>query len=190
MLDAFSARFPGQAVTVLPEPDRSHLLEMLMEGVVDAAVLLDVGDALGDLGFTAPRGDLDYLDVREVGMVTVADPANPMAQQPVSRAMLRQNAVLLGQEQRCSYWMATQHWLGPNTPLIAVGGVPQIKEWAREGRGVAVLPDFTVRDELDAGILRQLEIETPPLRLRLVWRRGEDTHRPALRDLLYAISGL
>jgi DNA-binding transcriptional LysR family regulator len=187
VLDGFSAQFPHQDLQLRPEPDRGQLLRLLTESAVDAVVLLDTGDALGRLGFTPPS-DLEYLDLRDVPLVLVAAPTDPLTAGPVTAARLRESAVLLGQEHRCSYWMATQHWLGSDTPLTAVGGIPQIKQWVQQGRGVALLPDFAVREELDAGTMTRLHIDTPPLQMRLVWRHGEDSSRPALRNLLYAIS--
>ncbi len=71
--------------------------------------------------------------------------------------------------------------------LTAVGGLAQIREWVATGRGIALLPEFAVHSDLVSQRLAQLDVEPPPLQLRLIWR---EDHNDAtlLRHLLYALS--
>jgi DNA-binding transcriptional LysR family regulator len=122
-----------------------------------------------------------------VPLHTIASPDHPLIGRPITVDELRDRSTLLGQEERCSFWMATRTWLGQGTDLIKVGGIPQVKQWVAEGRGVAVLPDFAVTQELQTGRLAVLDLDTPPLTLRLVWRAARAAEQP-LRELLYALS--
>ncbi|MFW6694415.1 LysR family transcriptional regulator [Streptomyces sp. MAR4 CNX-425] len=180
-------RNPHLHATLRPEPDRTRLLTALERDELDAAVLLDTGPDVGDLGYPVPAAALDHLDLREVPMTTVARPGHPLAGRPVTQTDIRHGTSLVGRESRCSFWMATRRWLGPDVDLTAAGGLAQVREWVAAGRGVAVLPDFAVRDDLDRGRLVALDVATPPLHLRLVWRKPRGTEEP-VRTLLYAVS--
>jgi len=177
----------AQRVTLAVDGDRSRILSSLVDHEIDAAVLLDRGDSLGDLGFDVPAASLDSLDLSDVPMRSVAGAGHRLAGRPVSTRDLRTGTTMLGREERCSFWMATRSWLGPDTDLVAVGGLPQVREWAAAGRGVAVLPEFAVTGDLATGRLVALDVETPPLRLRLVWHR-ERAEDPSVLTMLYALS--
>ncbi|GAA2137031.1 LysR family transcriptional regulator [Streptomyces synnematoformans] len=187
LADSPAAGHARLRASIRPEADRTRLLTALVRDEADAAVLLDTGPDLGDLGYPAPDAALDFLDLREVPMATVAPPGHPLAGRPVTLADVRSGASLVGQESRCSFWMATRRWLGPDVDLTAVGGLAQVREWVAAGRGVAVLPDFAVRDDLERGRVVALDAATPPLQLRLVWSRSRGTTEP-VRTLLYAVS--
>lgn len=187
VLHRLSGTNPDLHATIRPEVDRTRLLAALEHNEIDAAVLLDTGPELGDLGYLTPDVSLEFLDLREVPMVAVACPSHPLAGRPVSVAGLRSGAELIGRESRCSFWMATRRWLGPDVDLTAVGGLAQVREWAAAGRGVAVLPDFAVNDDLQRGRLVALDVTPPPLQLRLVWH-GERGGTEPVRSLLYAVS--
>lgn len=94
---------------------------------------------------------------------------------------------LIGREARCSLWMATRRWLGPDVDLTAVGGLAQVRRWVGTGRGIALLPQFAVHADLGSQRLAQLDVKPPPPQLRLIWR---DDHNDAipLRHFLYALS--
>ena len=187
LLDRVCRDDPDLPVVLHPDSDRSLLLRMLQAGDVDVVLLLDAGDRAGELGFDLPVGGFDFLDVRPVALRAVCGPDHPLRGTSPSLATLRRRGDLVGQEQRCSYWLATQSWLGPHASLTAVGGLAQVKEWVRSGRGIAVLPDFLTDDDVDSGRLHVLPIEVPDLLLRMMWRR-DVTARPAQRKLVYALS--
>ncbi|HLT61576.1 MAG TPA: LysR family transcriptional regulator [Microlunatus sp.] len=187
VLDEVRRRRTDLVTTIRPGLDRDRLLAELDRDELDAVVLLDTGGSVGDLGYASPGGELDHCDLREVPMIAVAGPGHPLLGRPVAAAELRREATLIGQESRCAFWMATRRWLGPGTDLTAVGGLAQVREWVAAGRGVAVLPDFAVRDDLIAGRIRALDLTPPPLWLRLIWRASRAAEEP-LRTLLYALS--
>jgi DNA-binding transcriptional LysR family regulator len=187
VLDELRAKHPDVPVQLRPDPDRARLLAALDRSEIDAVVLLDRGARIGDLGFTRPTSTMNHLDIREVPMVTVAAPGHPLLGHPVTTQEIRRTGGLIGRESRCSFWMATQRWLGPDVDLTAVGGLAQVREWVAAGRGIAVLPQFAVQADLDAGRLMKIDALTPTLQLRLIWlqeREATDTLRP----LLYALS--
>ncbi len=182
-------KHPGLRVRLRPDPDRTRLLTALARSDLDAVVLLDLGDCIGDLGFATPAVDFEHVDVREVTMAVVAGPGHPLVGSPATMEMVRRSGHLVGREPRCAFWMATHRWLGDDIELMAIGGLAQVREWVASGKGLAVLPDFTVRSDIATGRVARVDIEVPPLQLRLAWRRGRDAS-DALRSLLYAVTQL
>ncbi|WP_220131259.1 substrate-binding domain-containing protein [Streptomyces sp. PT12] len=187
VLDDLRRARPDLSVQLRPDPDRSWLLAALDQAEIDVAVLLDAGEHVGDLGFAHPITPIEYLDVREVPMTVVVPPGHPLLRRPVTMQGIRQTGGLIGRESRCSFWMATERWLGPDTDLTAVGGLAQVREWVATGRGIALLPEFTVHADLGSRRIAQLDVPAPPLQLRLIWR---EDHKNAngLRQLLYALT--
>lgn len=187
VLDELRRARPDVRAHLRPEPDRGRLLDALDGGEVDVAVLLDAGERIGDLGFPQPASALEHLDVREVPMTVVVPPGHPLLGRPVTMREIQRTGGLIGRESRCSFWMATRRWLGPDVDLTAVGGLAQVREWVATGRGIALLPEFAVRADLGSGRLAALAADPPRLRLRLVWR-ADHQDANALRHLLYALS--
>ncbi|UGT58039.1 LysR family transcriptional regulator [Nocardia asteroides] len=187
VLDDLRRAHPDLRVRLRPDTDRDRLLTALERGETDAVVLLDTGEHIGDLGFPSPSPELAHLDVREVAMTVVAPPGHPLLGRRVTMAEVQRTGGLIGREPRCSFWMATRRWLGPDVDLTAVGGLAQVREWVAAGRGIALLPEFAVRADLDSGRLAAVDVAAPPLRLRLLWREGRDSEG-RLRPLLYALT--
>ncbi|BCJ37089.1 LysR family transcriptional regulator [Actinocatenispora thailandica] len=187
VLDELGSARPDLRVRLRPEPDRGLLLAALERGDIDAAVLLDAGEHLGDLGFPPPDSALEHLDIRPVAMTVVVSPRHPLLGRPVTMGEIQRTGGLIGREPRCSFWMATRRWLGPDVDLTAVGGLAQVRDWTAAGRGIALLPEFAVHADLDSGRLAALDVPAPPLQLRLVWRHDEEA-TSRLRPLLYALA--
>lgn len=187
VLDDLRRARPDLDVRLRPDPDRGRLLVALERGEIDAAVLLDTGERVGDLGFSIPTSALEYLDVRDVAMTVVASPQHRLLGHRVTMEQIQHTGGLIGREPRCSFWMATQRWLGRDVDLTAVGGLAQVREWAATGRGIALLPEFAVQADLDSGRLAPVDVFTPPLKLRLIWRQDSEATR-MLRPLLYALT--
>ncbi len=165
-----SERRPDLDVDVRSLP-RQALLAELSGGGVDAALLLDAGPEVGTLGFDAPP-DLDFLDVGEVALVLVAAPDGDRDPLLVSSA-------------GCSIRLAADRLFGAQAPRRELTSVATAREWARQGFGRSLLPDFAVEADLASGALVPLGHDAPRLALRLVWPRGREE---ALRDVLYAMS--
>jgi DNA-binding transcriptional LysR family regulator len=187
VLDELQRTHPELRVRLRPDADRDRLLAALDRGEIDAAVLLDTGEHVGDLGFPVPASDVEHLDVRDVPMAVVAPPGHPLLGRPVTMAQIRNAGDLIGREPRCSFWMAAERWIGPDVELTAVGGLARVREWVAAGRGIALLPEFAVRADLDSGRLQALDARTPPLRLRLVWS-DDQSAADRLKPLLYALT--
>ncbi|MEV4010020.1 LysR family transcriptional regulator [Nonomuraea angiospora] len=175
---------------------RSHTRQALLAGLaggeLDAVLLLDTGLRIGGLGFTVPHDpgsgpgslpgsgtrsgpagpDLDFLDVGEVGLALVAAPDGD--REP-----------LLVSPPGCSIRLAADRAFGAEVPRRELTSIATAREWARQGLGSALLPDFALEPDLASGALVRLGFEAPTLALRLVWLRGRE---PALRDVLYAMS--
>ncbi|MFF3664223.1 LysR family transcriptional regulator [Microtetraspora malaysiensis] len=150
---------------------RNVLLAELATGGVDAGLLLDSGLRVGALGFPAPP-DLEHLDVAEVALVMVAAPGHA-------------DRTLLVTSPECSARLAVERTVGREVPRRELPSVATVREWARQGLGMALLPDFVVEADLASGALVALDVAAPTLALRLVWTRGREE---PLRDVLYALS--
>lgn len=187
VLDDLRRAHPDLRVQLRPDPDRTRLLDALDHGEIDVAVLLDTGEHVGDLGFVQPASAIEYLDVRDVPMTVVVPPDHPLLGRRVKMPEIRHTGGLIGDHSRCSFWMATKRWLGPDVDLTAVGGLAQVRDWVANGRGIALLPGFTVNADLASRRLAQLNVDAPSLQLRLIWREDHKDAN-AMRHLLYALT--
>ncbi|WP_433241785.1 LysR family transcriptional regulator [Streptosporangium sp. CA-135522] len=155
-------------VTVLP---RHLILDGIAQGALDAGLLLDSGVQIGTLGFATPPG-LDFLDVGQVRLAMVAAPEGHAD-------------IVLTTGPGCSIRMAADRMTGLDGRRRELASVVAVREWAKQGLGMALLPDFVVDEDLSAGTLVELGLPAPDLALRMVWLDGREE---ALRDVLYAMS--
>lgn len=187
ILARLAARRPGLRVEVRAEASRDALLAAVRGGELDAALLLDSGDAVGDLGFAVPPGaPLDFLDLDPVPLVLVASPAHPRAAAGgLVPADLDGERLLVNKASSCSFALAAARIFGPGVERVQAGSVAVMRAWARQGVGVALLPAFAVTADLASGALVALRLPLPTLQLRLAWPPSAAT-APATRALLYA----
>jgi DNA-binding transcriptional LysR family regulator len=121
-----------------------------------------------------------------VPLALVGAPSHPLAgRRAITREALRGQKLLVNTP-ACSFWLAGERLLGTDVQRVRAGGVAVMRAWAHQGLGIALLPEFAVTDQLDSGALARLDLDTPDLNLRLVWRADRETI-PGLRDVLYAI---
>ncbi|WP_026415317.1 LysR family transcriptional regulator [Actinomadura oligospora] len=185
VLARLAARSPGTATEVLSTSFRDELLADVVGGSLDAALLLDTGDALGDLGFPPPEAPLAFLDVEPVPLVLVAAPGNALAGRTGLVPADLQGQSLLVNVENCSFRFAADRFLGPGPARVRAGGVAVMRGWAEQGLGIALLPGFAVADAVRRGSLTALDLPVPDISLRLVWRSDRES-LPGLRELLYA----
>ncbi|UBU16575.1 LysR family transcriptional regulator [Nonomuraea gerenzanensis] len=164
------ARRPDLDVSV-ESLTRQPLLEAVAGGRLDAALLLDLGDRVGGLGFDRPAG-MDHLDLGEVRLSLVAAPDGD-------------RAPLLVSPPGCSIRLAADQVFGTGVPRRELTSIATAREWSRQGLGAALLPDFALGADVESGALVELDLQAPALALRLVWMRERE---PSLRDVLYALS--
>ncbi|MFV2174049.1 LysR family transcriptional regulator [Actinomadura sp. LOL_016] len=176
---------PGIEVQVLPSVRRDDLLADVAAGRLDAALLLDTGGALGDLGFPAPPAPLTFLDIDTVPLTLVTAPGHRLCGRTGLSPDDLSGERLLVNVPGCSFYMAADKALGPEPERVPAGGVQVMRAWAEQGLGIALLPEFAVTTALRSGSLTELGLPVPALSLRLVWR-GDREALPGLRDLLYA----
>lgn len=175
ILARLSDRRPGLSVDVRSANDRLSLLADVDAGRLDAALLLDTGSALGDLGFRPPPDSLSFLDLEPVPLVLVGRPGAPSADR------------LLLNAPNCSFALAADRLLGPSPQRTFVGSIATARAWAEQGLGISLLPQYAVTAALEAGRLTRLDRPLPPLAVRLVWRADRES-QPEVRALLYAVS--
>ncbi|QFG26035.1 LysR family transcriptional regulator [Actinomadura sp. WMMB 499] len=188
VLARLAERRPGVRVEVRSDAARDQLLAGVASGDLDAALLLDSGDGVGGLGFAAPAVPLEFVDLERVPLALVASPGHRLAgARRVGRADLRGERLLVNVP-ACSFFLAGERLFGADVERVRAGSVTVMSAWAERGLGVALVPEFAVRDRLDAGALVALRVDGAELGLRLVWR-GDREDLPGLRDVLYAASG-
>jgi DNA-binding transcriptional LysR family regulator len=187
VLARIAQRRPDVRVDVRPSQSRDDLLADVGAGRLEAALLLDTGEALGDLGFPAPTAPLTFLDVDAVPLVLVAAPGHRLAGYPRLTPDDLSGERLLVNAPRCSFLMAAEKIIGSGPERVRAGGVPVMRAWAEQGLGIALLPEFAVSSALESGSLTRLGLPAPDLSLRLIWR-GDREGLPGLRDVLYAAS--
>ncbi|NSC19807.1 LysR family transcriptional regulator [Streptomyces albus subsp. chlorinus] len=187
VLRRLSARQSGLRVETRVTGDRGVLLDEVTEGTLTAALLLDSGRSLGELGFPVPTVPLASLDVGTVPLDLVAAPSHPLAGHPLAPDDLAGERLLVNVDQ-CSFRLVAEQLLGPEVERVAAGGVPVMRAWAEQGLGIALLPRFAVADQLEHRRLVRLGLTAPGLALRLVWAK-EREGEPEVRELLYAAAG-
>ncbi|MDI2129598.1 LysR family transcriptional regulator [Yinghuangia seranimata] len=175
-----AARRPDLRVEVTADAARDHLLGAVASGDLDAALLLDTGTVLGELGFPLPAAALDFVDLEPVPLVLVAPPGHPLAgADRLTPADLRGERLLVNVA-ACSFRLAGQRLFGDDVERVRAGGIGVMRAWSAQGLGMTLLPRFAVVDDLAAGTLRPLPLDVPDARmelsLRLVWRADRATH--------------
>jgi DNA-binding transcriptional LysR family regulator len=189
VLARLAERRPDLEVEVRSDVARDRLLHAVATGELEAALLLDTGGAVGDLGFSPPSAPLDFVDVEPVPLALVAAPEHPLSGMPrISRHDLRGQKLLVNVPV-CSFWLAGERLLGSDVERVRAGSVAVMRAWAEQGLGMTLLPRFAVSDQLASGSLVRLDIEVPDLSLRLVWRADRES-LPGVREVLYAASDL
>lgn len=189
VLERLAVRRPGLRVDVTSQADRGALLDAVAAGELDAALLLDTGETLGELGFAVARQPaLDFVDLEPVRLVLVAAPGHPCANAAELRPEdLAGQRLLVNATSACSFVMAAERLFGPEVERVRAGSVAVMRAWAKRGVGMALLPAFAVSEEVASGGLQVLALAAPSLSLRLVWLRARGA-APGTRALLYAAS--
>ena len=187
VLARLAERRPHVRVEVRPTVSRDDLLADVTAGRLEAALLLDTGDALGDLGFPPPPAPLAFLDVEAVPLALVAAPSHRLLGRPNLVPADLSGERLLVNVPNCSFFMAADKIIGPGPERVQAGAVPVMRAWAEQGMGISLLPEFAVSTAIQSGALTKLGIPTLDLSLRLVWRSDRED-LPGLRDVLYAAS--
>ncbi|MFI6977553.1 LysR family transcriptional regulator [Embleya sp. NPDC050154] len=185
VLARLAARRPDLRVQVAADGNRDDLLAAVVAGRLDAALLLDTGARLGELGFEPPPTALAFVDLEPIGLTLVAAPDHPLGDRVrITGDDLRGHRLLVNVA-ACSFRLAGDRLLGTGVEQVRVGSVAVIRAWAEQGLGVALLPTFAVADQLASGKLIRLALDAPDLTLRLVWRPDRESV-PGLREVLYA----
>lgn len=148
---------------------------------------LGFGDTPQSAVMRSRTGHVAFLDIDSVPLTLVAAPDHRLASSVRVSSEDLHGERLLVNVPGCSFRMAADKIIGPETERVEAGGVLVMRAWAEQRLGIALLPEFAVSTALESGKLAKLAFRTPQLNLRLVWR-GDQNSSPGLRDLLYAAS--
>ncbi|WP_327678593.1 LysR family transcriptional regulator [Kitasatospora sp. NBC_00458] len=187
VLARLAERRPDLDVSLHTDAARDGLLGAVAAGTLEAAMILDTAGPLGELGFDLPPVRLDHLDLEDVPLALVAAPDHPLGAASALRRADLDGRRLLVNAPACSFRLAGDQLFGPGVDRVRTGGVAVTRACAERGLGMALLPEFAVREQLAAGSLVRLRLASPPrpLHLRLVWRADREAV-PGIREVLYA----
>ena len=161
--------FPNLKMSLLTRA-RTATYECLQQGMVDLAVVL---------ADTVPRG-LFAKSLRSESLCFVISPKHPLASKKfISQEELKTVPFIFGVEGSDYSDMIDEVFEKSGIPRptrgITINNLRARKEAARAGVGVTVLPNFTVRDEVENKSLKVLTIKKsrlPDIQLMIVEPRG------------------
>lgn len=187
ILERLNSRHPDVTASVRVMP-RNELLQSVADGSLDAALMLDRGDTIGLLGFQPVPPGLSFADLADVPMTLVGPPDHPLiGSSAVSIDEVLQHHLLVT-EKHCSYRLLADRVTLGRGERTEVGSLTVARAWVANGIGLAILPEFSVADDVDRGNLVVLPLEPgpPTLSLRLVWRSDREDD-PQFRTVLYSV---
>ncbi|MEO3782837.1 LysR family transcriptional regulator [Actinocorallia sp. B10E7] len=190
VLTRMEERCPKIRLDIVPFPTRGEVLTGLLGADLDAALVLDL-KGVREPDLPATGGRLDFVDLEPVTLVPVVRPTHPLAgRRTVTRADLREHKVLLGPTS-CLLHLAADLFFGSYGQRVELPSLFVAVNWALQGLGIVLTPEFIVDGALASGELVRIELEEAPPEawLRLVWRSDREPE-PELRTLLYTASEL
>jgi DNA-binding transcriptional LysR family regulator len=169
VISGITRDFPNLKMSLLTHA-RSAIYERLQQGILDLAVVL--ADAV-------PRG-LFAESLRSESLCFVISPKHPLASKKViSKEELKTVPLISGIKGSDFSDMIDEVFEKSDLPRptrsITINNLRARKEAARAGVGVTVLPNFTVRDEVENKSLKVLTIKgsrLPEIQLMIVEARG------------------
>lgn len=172
-LSSIAKDFPNLKMSLLTQP-RAATYECLQQGALDFAVVL--GDA-------APRG-LFAKVLSSVPLYFVISSKHPLAaKKAISREELKTVPFISGMKGNDLSDLIDEvfekHHVPKRTAYITISNLRARKAAARAGLGVTVLPNFTVRDELQSNTLKVLTIKEgglPDAQLMIVEARRRSSN--------------
>lgn len=166
---AHGAGGPGTAADVaLTVASRDRLATDLADGLLDATITLDSGPPA-----TGPVAVLGHDRV-----VLVAAPSHPLAGvSPLTLEAVREHDFLVT-EVGCIYRQCFDEFgrdIGPTLRIgMVTGSLNALRRLAVNGRGLVLLPRFSVEEQLESGDLVMLDLRRglAPLSIEARWRAG------------------
>ncbi|MFX3617121.1 MAG: LysR family transcriptional regulator [Sporolactobacillus sp.] len=171
ILSAFRHHYPKVRFHFFPGTSDEEIIQQLVKGKLDAAIVMDSGQ-------TTDLLQIEKLKKERILLVAAMD--NPLsALDKVEPKDIAKEALLLT-EKGCNYrqnldQMFTNHRINPAF-ISEFASVEAIKQCVLSGLGVAVLPEMTIKKELENGLMKMLPCAGYPmyihsrlLRLRDRW---------------------
>ncbi len=187
LLNALRQRRPDLKVEVSVLPTRADVLAEIRSGETDAGLILDAREHGGPWVLSDVDDQrLEFAELSPVSTVLAVAPGHVLAGKTgLELADLSQHRVAIGPKV-CAMHVGIERFL-PQLVLERLPSLVIARSWAVHGLAAVMLPEFAVANEIAAGTLVPVPVDTRPLDswLRLAWQPGADRH-PDVRDLLYA----
>lgn len=156
-------------------PDARVEVEYLRPERVYEAVQEDRAD-LGLVSYPAPARDLEVLGWREEPMVVAASPEHPLARLARARVSDLDGADYIGFDEDLPISRSIDRYLRAHGiqvhQTLHFDNIGSLKDALRAGGAIAILPEPVLRDEVEAGTLRAVELSPLLLRpLGILYRR-------------------
>lgn len=172
--EEFAARFPNAQLHVeYMRPDKLY-----------EAVMLDHAD-LGLVSFAEPGRDFTVTPWREEQMTVAAQPANPLARKPILRPADLGGQDFIAFDEDLPIRKKLDHFLRDAgvgvTVVMQFDNIQMVKEAVALGHGISILPERTMKTEIDQGRLVSIPLHAPGLvrPVGIVHRKRKKLNRAA-----------
>lgn len=182
VLETYHARFPQVEISVQVDASR-FLVDEILQGRSEFGVI--------SLPYAHPK--IDTLPMVEDPLALVVSSNHPLAKRRrVRLEEVARETLIMFREGSVSRRPVDEHLaeagLSPGR-IMTMSSPEAMRKLVEAGVGVSFLPSMTVRDAVEAGTLRQLDVSGVRVsrRIGLAWRRGR-YFSPAIRALLDLIT--
>ncbi|MFV1861563.1 LysR family transcriptional regulator [Bacillus amyloliquefaciens] len=168
IIKEFKQAFPQVKLIFKPYISNEQAKEQLLQGQLDITFILDVNRSEDAL-------HVESLIQDEIKMVAANDHPFP-ADSPAALKDL-QNETLLLTEDGCSYrtlFENTLHDAGVYPNKLEFVSIEAIKQCVMAGLGIGLLPEMTVKDDIAAGRMKELNWQNEcPVFTQLAWHKDK-----------------
>jgi DNA-binding transcriptional LysR family regulator len=160
-------------------------IDLYLEAGHTGTLLGELADGLLDLVFLVPRPSAEVEFVTEAAwefdVPLIAPPGSSLPKRVALRSLSGRPFLLYRQgtyfEELIDRWLNAHHFV-PRVAMRLDNAEP-IKALVRSGFGVSLVPDWTIRQEVERGDLVRIPLREAPLRCRLALLRRRAKYVPA-----------
>lgn len=170
LLRFIRSRYPQVQVILKPVPSSKTSEQMLQEGELDVAFIMDRD---------REYGSLESVSLFEEDIVLIGSPNHPLSVQSTAGLDEVMQHPLILTEKGCSYRMELEQALEEQNlyaeNIIEFGSIEAIKQCVKAGLGFSYLPLMTVQNELESGELKAVRLDVPIKQptTKLLWHKDK-----------------